>query len=673
MRIQSNQTITTTLLVTLLFSALNPALIFGQKKGTEANDHPLLMPVPLAPRALFSKPIKTVIDDPADAKLLVLKFAEGTRVRVRDGQLLALLDQLTSAEEDLLKRQQIAKEQVQAEVQAVQKLLAQTGVAFEPLFTRDETKLDFEKLTGELESGEELADLNLYFYLVPPGDIATSEYVLNELNKFASVELAYAQPPAAEAQTDIAPGTPDFRPRQGYLDQANTRNPATNGIDAAYAWNRGATGRGVRVVDVEQGWWWGHEDFGSVFHTNPSGYFAEDAPARNHGTAVLGVMGAPHNGYGVSGIAPDAQYGVAPVFRRYAFAQTGHDVAGAINYATASLQRGDLILVEQQRKGPRSFLPCPANCSQFEMIAMEYWQAEFDAIRHATARGIIVVEAAGNGSMNLDAARYNRRFDRTRRDSGALIVGAGLSTSRVPQPWTCFGSRVDVHGWGDGVMTLGYGVLSVNGADTRQWYTSGFSGTSSASPIVTGAAALIQSGLRNNGWPVLNSFEMRDLLSRTGTAQGLGARIGPLPDVARAFGEIGLGSDYVAASRLLLVHEHNFEVDAGIEIQNGDRVVFLAAGEIFAGTYRNQGGAMLALTNGPDGWRDAMATSAMFPLRGAVPYGLIGQFGGSGYFQIGRTGEQRYFGPPTRLYLRINDEQVANGSGAFLAWVRVYR
>ena len=63
---------------------------------------------------------------------------------------------------------------------------------------------------------------------------------------------------------------------------------------------------------------------------------------------------------------------------------------------------------------------------------MEYWNDIFDAVNAATASGVIVVEAAGNGEMNLDNARYDDRFNRNVRNSGALFVGAGDSSDRKP-------------------------------------------------------------------------------------------------------------------------------------------------------------------------------------------------------------------------------------------------
>ena len=78
---------------------------------------------------------------------------------------------------------------------------------------------------------------------------------------------------------------------------------------------------------------------------------------------------------------------------------------------------------------------------------MEYDQADFDAIRSVTARGIIVVEAAGNGSMNLDNPIYERRFSRAVQDSGAITVGASDGGgSLVTACFSNHGSRVDAHG-----------------------------------------------------------------------------------------------------------------------------------------------------------------------------------------------------------------------------------
>jgi hypothetical protein len=132
---------------------------------------------------------------------------------------------------------------------------------------------------------------------------------------------------------------------------------------------------------------------------------------------------------------------------------------------------------------------------------MEYFPDCFDAFEAITRAGVIVVEAGGNGQMNLDSAVYGSRFNRGWRDSGAIIVGASLSTARSPNTTTNSGSRIDVHAWGQNVVTTGYGDVRVFGPDTNQFYTTTFAGTSSASPIVAGAVLSIQ-GILKARWCV---------------------------------------------------------------------------------------------------------------------------------------------------------------------------
>jgi len=84
------------------------------------------------------------------------------------------------------------------------------------------------------------------------------------------------------------------------------------------------------------------------------------------------------------------------------------------------------------------------------------------------------------------------------RASGAA-VSPGVSRYRFataaenPCPGRTSGGRVDVRGWGDSVAFPGYGdlLMANGGGDDRQWYIASFSGTSSASPVVTGTAALV--------------------------------------------------------------------------------------------------------------------------------------------------------------------------------------
>src|SRR5262249_24607626 len=195
-------------------------------------------------------------------------------------------------------------------------------------------------------------------------------------------------------------------------------------------------------------------------------------------------------------------------------------------------------------------LTCTCNCPQFEMVPVEWENAEFDAILSAASASVIVTEPAGNGSMDLDDARYKGAFDRTKRFSGAIMVGAGTASNGAPECWTNYGSRIDVHGWGDGVTTLHYGDLAmVNGTDQRQWYTGSFSGTSSATPIVAGPIGASQAIERSRtGWP-LTGAQLVDLFRSTGTPQATSTKaIGPLPNLRAAIQKRGAPGSLISFS-----------------------------------------------------------------------------------------------------------------------------
>jgi hypothetical protein len=163
----------------------------------------------------------------------------------------------------------------------------------------------------------------------------------------------------------------------------------------------------------------------------------------------------------------------------------------------------------------------------------------------AYGNGVTVVEAAGNGSQDLDDPVYNAGHAPflLANDSGAIIVGAGAAnpgsdTPRSRLSFSNYGATVDLQGWGEFVTTTGYGDLySADGVSYH--YTGTFSGTSSASPIVTTAVTLLQSWSINVNAVTLTPAQIRAQLMATGTPQQAGTfpvsqNIGPLPDLAAA-------------------------------------------------------------------------------------------------------------------------------------------
>ena len=384
-------------------------------------------------------------------------------------------------------------------------------------------------------AGRAGADVACYFDVHDP---AGADDLADRLREHELIEFAYVKPPIAlpSAVTDSG----DLRPNQGYLDDP------PGGIGAASAWERpGGRGAGVRLIDVESSWRFTHEDLarGGLAGGRP----ADDVERRNHGTNVLGMLAARHDGRGVHGICPDA------AIRAVSYQPEDRwGSARAIKHAADRLRPGDIMLLEMMRPGPRT--PPDAE-DAFGYLPVDYWPDDLTAIQYATSLGVIVVEAAGNGAQHLDDGIYAgpgpgfrphrpNPFMRDGLDSGAVVVGAGAPPSgdhgpdRSRLPFSNWGSAIDAQGWGRDVTTTG-GLG--RGDETRpedRWYTDRFSGTSSAAPMVAGALACVQGVLRAAGRRPLLPAQARRALRETGSPQepagdGTRERIGNRPDIAQ--------------------------------------------------------------------------------------------------------------------------------------------
>ena len=304
----------------------------------------------------------------------------------------------------------------------------------------------------------------------------------------------------------------------------------------------------MRIIDCEWGWRFTHEDLS----THQGGVVIGSAIADdNHGTAVLGEFSGDVNSLGIVGICSDALASAA------SFATL--PTATVIRQAADRLRAGDIMLLEIHRPGPGS-----SGSGQDGFIAIEWWPDDFAAIRYAVARGVIVVEAAGNGARNLDDAIYNtpqtgfpttwaNPFNTNNPSSGAVVVGAGApppgthghdhGPDRSRLGFSNHGRRVDAQGWGREVTSTGYGDIQ-GGSNRDLWYTDQFSGTSSASPIVVGALGCVQGILRARNRPLLTPAIARQLLRATGSPQQdapgrpRSQRIGNRPDLRQLIGRV---------------------------------------------------------------------------------------------------------------------------------------
>jgi len=373
---------------------------------------------------------------------------------------------------------------------------------------------------------------------------------VEQLNALSEVDLAYLELAASDPDAlEGAPSAEELSNFQFYLD------PSPLGLDARWARNRLngiSEDDKIAVADLEQGWILDHEDLAppaELIH-GENRHGVGDYRG-HHGAAVLSELVAKEgNELGIVGIASGAsRVVVASHYRSEGTTELASNsrVADAIvalmTGENPPLKAGDVLLLEVQKGG----------------LPTEVEPLDFDAIRLATANGIIVVEAAGNGGFDLDRlarTEDGRSFHRQHidfRDSGAIMVGAARAAAPHNRaPFSNHGSRIDCFGWGDSVVAAGYGDY-LGGDGDREIYTDKFSGTSAAAPMIAGAAILVQSLYRaeaapkmvdDESWKRLSPRQMRSLLSnpKNGTPQGPRVRghIGVMPDL-RAILDEALG------------------------------------------------------------------------------------------------------------------------------------
>lgn len=369
------------------------------------------------------------------------------------------------------------------------------------------------------------------FVQVRAPDVAEMKRMMRRLAGAQAVWRVVASPPvalpAAPSAGAVAAGGPtggvNLEPAQAYLYAPPL------GIDCFSAWSRaGGYGETVAICDVEGAWNRDHEDLPPsipIVFGRPT----RDREWQEHGTAVLGVLGARPNRGGIRGIASRASLKVAS-----GLLAGGPNVARALLGASVSLSKGDIILVEMQAIGPSGrFLP------------MLYWDDVYSATLECIRRGQIVVMAAGNGGVDLD--RVEAGSSNVGKSSGAILVGAGTPILNVDDfdgsyrmlgapgaalALSNYGRCVSLQAWGWHVATLGYG--DAQAGLVRRRSTLRFSGTSSAAAIVAGAAASAQGIARATLGRSLESREMVQILASDRRSPRRGKSIGSTVDLKLA-------------------------------------------------------------------------------------------------------------------------------------------
>jgi len=217
-------------------------------------------------------------------------------------------------------------------------------------------------------------------------------------------------------------------------------------FDLAYNYN--ATGTGVNVYVIDSGILTTHVEIaGRAFEgVNTSGDRTPIGQCNGHGTGVAGVIGS-------------TTFGVAKNAKLYSVQVLPCSGPGSLSDVLSGI---DWV----KRHAVR---PAVANVSGQSLLSGTF----NDAVNNSIAAGITYVVAAGNNNDN--ACSYSPSSV-----PGAIVVG-GISAYDQRLGYSNYGTCVDVFAPGEGVETIW------NSSNTQ---TTGASGTSFASPLAAGVAAL---------------------------------------------------------------------------------------------------------------------------------------------------------------------------------------
>ena len=323
-----------------------------------------------------------------------------------------------------------------------------------------------------------------------------------------------------------------------YGCQWHLNNRRGEDINVEAVWEDGITGKGVNVVVVDDGMDHRHEDLRENVDESRnhdySGAGDLHHPYTHHGTNVAGIIAAGQNGVGVTGVAPRATvYG-------YNFL---HPAAGSDQEMADSMARNrDVTAVSNNSWGPGD--------GPYLGFAPEIWKLAVDeGIRRGyDGRGVFYAFAGGNGHFRADNANLDENSNYY-----AVTAVCAVGDDDVRSPYSETGANLWVCAPSNGAER---GIVTTENSDR---YSRQFGGTSAATPIVSGVAALMREANPDLTW--------RDLkLALAASARHNDASNLGWEDGAHKY---GAESD---ADRYQFNHEYGFGVvdaEAAVELARG--------------------------------------------------------------------------------------------------------
>ncbi len=288
------------------------------------------------------------------------------------------------------------------------------------------------------------------------------------------------------------------------------KSPGVYQIKAPALYSLGVTGLNVTIAIIDTGIMVKHPEFGTRVLT---GFNAFDGSTNanddnGHGTHVAGISGAGKNNpstSGMFGVAYDAYLLPIKVLDKRG-SGTWEAVARGIQYAVDQRQ---LYLGTPNAK----YAPFVINLSLGGSSTSTSATVE-TALRNAVSAGMVVAAAAGNdgGANPIYPARYAKELWAT----GQIIAVGAVDANNVIASWSNrAGDTQNFYLVAPGVSI--YSTYTKWNPRTKTWLATyaTLSGTSMATPYVTGAVALIKSG-----WTWLTAPEITSIMFTSATDLG---------------------------------------------------------------------------------------------------------------------------------------------------------
>ncbi|WMW43530.1 minor protease Epr [Bacillus subtilis] len=220
-------------------------------------------------------------------------------------------------------------------------------------------------------------------------------------------------------------------------------------IQVKQAWKAGLTGKNIKIAVIDSGIS-PHDDLSIAGGYSAVSYTSSYKDDNGHGTHVAGIIGAKHNGYGIDGIAPEAQ-----VYAVKALDQNGSgDLQSLLQGIDWSIANGmDIVNMSLGTTSDSKIL--------------------HDAVNKAYEQGVLLVAASGNDG-NGKPVNYPAAY------SSVVAVSATNEKNQLAS-FSTTGDEVDFSAPG----------TNITSTYLNQYYATG-SGTSQATPHAAAMFALLK-------------------------------------------------------------------------------------------------------------------------------------------------------------------------------------